>query len=222
MLTSAKIKKWKARILLVSSDSPVVATSTPSLYDIDLGDYRVVGIYRDLLNASFSLPKSKPEILVITVPEDVEEFFFDKLKKIRNNYLSLKILILTDNTDSNFIFELISVGISGILPSTSTWPEIVNQLDKIEQGFAPLPPLVARVILDSFRLNMIPDLSKRQIEILKLMFLGMTYITISKHLDISTETTKTHMKNIYRKLNVNSREEALAKAIEERVIIFNI
>jgi DNA-binding NarL/FixJ family response regulator len=220
MLMLSKVKKWKARILLVNTNHVMADAADNSLYD--LGDYKVVGIYRDLLHASLSLLKSRPEIMIIAVPEDAEEMFLEKLKKIRNTYLSLKIVLVTDRADPDFIFEVISIGICGIIPSNAQWPDIVDHLEKIELGLAPMTPKVARVILDSFRLNLIPDLSKRQVEILKLMFLGMTYSTISDKLAISKETTKTHIKNIYRKLNVNSKEEALSKAIEERIIIFNI
>jgi DNA-binding NarL/FixJ family response regulator len=220
MLMLSKVKKWKARILLVNINHVMADAKDNSLYN--LGDYKVVGIYRDLLNASLSLLKSKPEIMIIAVPDDAEELFLEKLKKIRNTHLSLKIVLITDRADPDFIFEAISIGICGIMPSSAQWPEIVDQLEKIELGLAPMTPKVARVILDSFRLNLIPDLSKRQVEILKLMFLGMTYSTISDKLSISKETTKTHIKNIYRKLNVNSKEEALLKAIDERIIFFNI
>jgi DNA-binding NarL/FixJ family response regulator len=218
MLT--KITKWKARVLLVNTSHVMSDTIDSSLYE--LGNYKVVGIYRDLLNASLSLLKSKPEIMVISVANDADEFFLEKLKKIRNANLSLKIMLITDRADANFIFEAISIGICGILPANAQWPDVVNQLERIDLGLASLTPKVARVILDSFRLNLIPDLSKRQVEILKLMFLGMTYVTISDKLAISRETTKTHIKNIYRKLNVNSKEEALSKAIDERIIVFNI
>jgi hypothetical protein len=75
----SKVKKWKARILLVNTNQVMSGTPDNSLYDI--GDYKVVGIYRDLLNASLSLLKSRPEIMIIAVPEDAEELFFGKTKK---------------------------------------------------------------------------------------------------------------------------------------------
>jgi DNA-binding NarL/FixJ family response regulator len=213
------MKKWKTRVLLVNENAQYSDhhETTENSYD-----YKVVGCYRDIFNASLSLPKSQPEIMVIWVPSNVDDTFFTTLRKIRSGNLSMRFLIIMDKTDSNVVFQLISIGVIGILPPTVIWQDIVNQLERIETGQAPITPKIAKIILDSLRLNPMSDLSKREIEILKLMFLGMTYFTISEKLTISKETTKTHMRNIYRKLNVNSKEEALAKAIDDRLIIFNL
>jgi DNA-binding NarL/FixJ family response regulator len=96
-----------------------------------------------------------------------KNYFLEKLKKIRNTHLALKIVLVTDRADPDFIFEIISIDICGIIPANAQWADIVSHLEKIELGLAPMTPKVARVILDSFRLNLIPDLSKRQVEILK-------------------------------------------------------
>jgi DNA-binding NarL/FixJ family response regulator len=213
------MKKWKTRVLLVNGNGHY-SDQTETILDSD--DYKIVGSYRDIFNASLSLPKSQPEIIVIWVPHNVDDSFFATLRKIRSSNLSMRFLIVMDNADSHVVFELISIGVIGILPSTILWQDIVRQLQRIEVGHAPITPKVAKIILDSLRLNLMSDLSRREIEILKLMFLGMTYFTISEKLTISKETTKTHMRNIYRKLNVNSKEEALAKAIDDRLIIVNL
>jgi DNA-binding NarL/FixJ family response regulator len=220
MLKSSTIGKWKARVLFVNYRYAAFdQTSDPIL---ELGNYHVVGIYRDILNASHSLPKSKPEIMVLSIPDNTDAAFFERLKKIRVTHPALKIIAITDCLEPELIFELLSVGISSILPANTKLDLITACLDQIEQGLSYLSPKVTRIILDSFRLNLMPELSKRQVEILKLMFLGMTYSTIADKLSISKETTKTHMKNIYKKLNVNSKEEALSKAISDRIIFFNL
>jgi DNA-binding NarL/FixJ family response regulator len=220
MIKSSTIGKWKARVLFVNYRYAAFDHSSNPI--LELGNYQVVGIYRDIQNASHSLPKSKPEIMVLSIPDSIDAAFFERLKKIRITHPALKIIAITDCPEPELIFELLSVGISSILPADTKLDSITTCLDQIEQGLSYLSPKVTRVILDSFRLNLMPELSKRQVEILKLMFLGMTYSTIADKLSISKETTKTHMKNIYKKLNVNSKEEALSKAINDRIIFFNL
>jgi DNA-binding NarL/FixJ family response regulator len=219
MLKLTKPKKSKARILIVN---PYHEAHTNGGAEFDEGEYKIVGLYKDLVHASLSLPRTRPEILVVTVPPEADESFLEMLWRIRKTNLSLQFIMLTDRLDYEFIFELMSIGISSILPSATKWAEIADHLERIHYGQAFIAPGIAKAILDSLKLNPIPELSRRQLQILKLMFMGMTASTISEKLTLSTETTRTHVKNIYKKLNVNSREEALKKAISERIIFFNM
>jgi DNA-binding CsgD family transcriptional regulator len=94
-----------------------------------------------------------------------------------------------------------------------------KHLDDIVAGAYPTSPLVTKKIFEAFQLNKYAELTARQNEILKLMVMGATYNSIAGKLHISKETAKTHMKNLYRRLHVHSKEEALAKAVEEKFIL---
>ncbi len=77
---------------------------------------------------------------------------------------------------------------------------------------------IARMVIDNFHVNLHSPLTKRETEILSLIAEGKTYTQISEELFISKETSKTHIKNIYSKLQVNCKSEAIAKANLERLI----
>ena len=77
---------------------------------------------------------------------------------------------------------------------------------------------IARLVIDNFHINPNSPLTKRETEILTLISEGKTYTQISEELFISKETSKTHIKNIYSKLQVNSKSQALAKAAQEKLI----
>jgi DNA-binding NarL/FixJ family response regulator len=117
------------------------------------------------------------------------------------------------------IFNLLTIGLAGYVNTSHSWPDLQKNLDEIFNGSYPMSNAVARKIFEVFQLNKYSELSSRQNEILRLMLMGATYNTIAGRLQISKETAKTHMKNLYRKLDVHSREQALAKAVEERLIL---
>ena len=132
----------------------------------------------------------------------------------------LKILVQTDETEESLIMEIVTVGISGILSLNTGWEQLKASLQDIEAGIYPLNNPAARALLHMLQVNIDSDLTSRQLQILKLMSMGKTHTTIADKLHISPETAKTHVKNIYRRLNVNSKEEALSLAVQEKLILF--
>jgi DNA-binding NarL/FixJ family response regulator len=95
---------------------------------------------------------------------------------------------------------------------------IVQYLDQLVKGGAPLSPIAARQLIESFRKNPVSPLSFRETEVVRLLVKGNTYTQIASSLQISKETSKTHMKNIYKKLGVNSKSLALQRVMEDRLI----
>jgi DNA-binding CsgD family transcriptional regulator len=77
---------------------------------------------------------------------------------------------------------------------------------------------VARLVVDQFHVNVNSPLSHREIQVLQMISRGMTYSQIAEELSISKETSKVHIRNIYKKLQVNSKSEAIALAQRERFI----
>lgn len=182
-------------------------------------DYRIVGVYGHLKHAYFSLPKSKPEILVVAITQKNTDVL-PLLKKCRQQLPGLKILVQSDIIEESLIVDIVTVGICGIVPLYQPWDELKKTIDDIETGVYPLNNTTTKVLLEMLQVNIGSDLTPRQIEILKLMSLGKTNTTIADKLHISPETAKTHVKNIYRRLNVKSKEEALSFAVEEKLILF--
>jgi DNA-binding NarL/FixJ family response regulator len=177
-----------------------------------------VGFYKDAKTAFLSLPKSRPEIIVIVI-ESGDESDLKSITKIKVQHPAIKLLIQTDLEDDKLIFDLLTIGLAGLSNVSKSWPSLVTALNEIENGNYPTSRVVTKQIFENFQLNKFSELSSRQNEILRLMILGATHCTIAEKLGISKDTAKTHMKNIYRKLHVHSREEALTKAVEERLIL---
>ena len=94
----------------------------------------------------------------------------------------------------------------------------MDALTTLSQGGAALDPIIARFILRHIQVNEVSPLSARELMVLKLLIQGKTYSSIARELVISGETVKSHLKNIYKKLNVNTKAEAVRKAIIEQLV----
>jgi DNA-binding NarL/FixJ family response regulator len=208
--------RTKRRVLII--DKAQVLRQQPGDQPALLEHYMIVGFYKDAKTAFLSLPKSRPEIIVIVV-DSADESDLKSITKIKVQHPAIKLLIQTDLEDDKLIFDLLTIGLAGLSNVSKSWPSLVIALNEIENGNYPTSRVVTKQIFENFQLNKFSELSSRQNEILRLMILGATHCTIAEKLGISKDTAKTHMKNIYRKLHVHSREEALTKAVEERLIL---
>lgn len=206
----------KKRVLLVDRN----LTLKDELTRIEnlIEDYVMVGMYKDVRSAYLSLLRSRPEIIVISIHE-ADETLLQTVGKIKNQYPSIKLLIQSELDDDNLIFDLLTVGLAGFIGHQHTWLDLKNHLDDVVEGECPTSPSITKRIFEVFQLNKFSELSTRQNEVLRLMLLGGTYNSIADRLRISKETAKTHMKNLYRKLDVHTKEQALAKAVEEKLIL---
>ena len=145
-------------------------------------------------------------------------------KKIREIAPSTKIVMLTAFSDDDRIFEAISSGASGYLLKNSTPEEIVQAVRDAHNGGAAMSPEVAKRVLSMFARSFAPnieleyDLTKRELEVLRLLVDGFGKREIAEKLFLSFTTIDTHIRNIYAKLHVHSRTEAAVKAIRERLI----
>jgi DNA-binding NarL/FixJ family response regulator len=210
------MKRMKKRVLMI--DRTLRLKDEIAKIENQIEDYVIVGMYKDVRSAYLSLLRSRPEIIVISIYES-DEALLTMVGKIKNQYPSIKLLIQCELDDDNLIFDLLTIGLSGFIDHQSTWTDLKKQLDDIVSGECPTSPSIMKRIFEVFQLNKFSELSSRQNEILRLMLMGGTYNTIAERLRISKETAKTHMKNLYRKLDVHSKEQALAKAVEEKLIL---
>ena len=96
--------------------------------------------------------------------------------------------------------------------------QLQNSLQEAIDGGAPMSIKIAKMVVQSFQKSTSTILSSRETEVLKLLASGMSYRRIGETLFISRNTIKFHIKNIYEKLQVKTREEAIAKANNSKLI----
>ena len=141
------------------------------------------------------------------------------IPKVRELYPSIEIVMLTTFDQNEYIFDALKAGASGyIIKDTPIW-DIKKALETIIAGGSFMSPGIARKVMESFdpqkRLVKFESLSPRQNEILNALVDGLSYKMIAHKLGISEHTTNDHIKAIYRKLQVNSKGEAISLALKK-------
>src|SRR6056297_1391619 len=135
-----------------------------------------------------------------------------------------RIIVLTVFDDPDKVFRSLCGRASGYLLKSSEPAVIEQAIRDVVAGGAPMSPTVARRVLDLFNRNFgLPlandyRLTDREYEVLKLMADGLIKKQIASRLKVSPHTVHTHLRNIYDKLHVHTRSEAVAKAIREGLV----
>ncbi|WP_353778334.1 response regulator [Winogradskyella sp. 3972H.M.0a.05] len=137
-------------------------------------------------------------------------------------YLKLKcpdldIIMLTVQSDDDSIFESLCAGASGYLLKDTNPADLLVHIKEVFNGGSPMSSHIARRIINSFRALKNP-LSDRETEVLKMLSKGLNYKEVASEMILSPHTVKTHIKNIYSKLHVNTRAEAIHKALKQKLI----
>jgi len=137
-----------------------------------------------------------------------------ELKKKCND---IDFIMLTVQSDDDSIFESLCAGASGYLLKDTNPADLLVHIKEVYDGGSPMSSQIARRIISSFRIIENP-LSDRETEVLKLLSQGLNYKDVAEEIYLSPHTVKTHIKNIYSKLHVNNRAEAIYKAIKQKLI----
>ncbi len=140
---------------------------------------------------------------------------------VREKYPDLKLVVFTVFEDQARIVRLLRLGVNGYLLKDTLDELLIAELRVILLGGAPMSPRVARKILDDERDQLhvqVNPLSHRETEILNLIALGMSYRSIADDLEISPNTVRVHIGNIYTKLATSCKVEALNRARQLGII----
>jgi DNA-binding NarL/FixJ family response regulator len=145
------------------------------------------------------------------------------LARLRERYPTVALLMLTVYEDDDRIFEALCAGASGYLLKKTPPNKLLECLAEVLRGGAPMSPEVARRVLRLFREIRPParveyDLTPHELRLLKLLVEGHNYQSAAAELGVTFSTINFHMQNIYGKLQVHSKSEAVAKALRQRLV----
>lgn len=143
----------------------------------------------------------------------------DGLKNVKKAFPAVKVLMCTVFSDDVNLFDAISYGADGYLLKSTPVHEIEAAVIEAFKGGSPITPLVASRVLQVFRqsnLSQRPyeNLTLRENDILQALVKGFSYKQVAAELNISLGTVRTHIENVYAKLGVNSKAEAVAKYLK--------
>jgi two-component system, NarL family, response regulator LiaR len=140
----------------------------------------------------------------------------EMIVQLKDKLTRTQFMVCSIHDDNDIIFEALKCGASGyILKEPVTAAEIIKAIRDLYNGGSPMSPFIARKVIGSFQKPAIADenslLSPREKEVLEWLAKGLVYKEIAIHLGVGTETVKKHLKNIYQKLHVQNKIEALNK-----------
>ena len=212
-MTTLKLKK--RRVVIIEDDPDIresykiIVNSSPS--------YQVVATYENCEDCISEIRRILPEIVIMDIglPGMSGVEGTQAIKKILPY---IEVIIITVYEDSDFVFESLKNGASGYISKSSNYMELLNALDEINRGGAPMSTRIARMVVSEFHVTPDNPLGKRETVVLELISQGKTYTQIAEELSISKETAKTHTKNIYKKLHANKKSQAISIALEKRIL----
>lgn len=180
-------------------------------------DFSIAGTYSSVEDAIKELPAIQPDIIMLDVqlPGITGVDAIPVLKKL---IPGVNVLVLTVYESEEIIFTALKNGASGYLTKNTTPDKIIESIKEIMNGGGAMSAGIAKLVMQTFQKNPDTPLSKRETEILQGVAEGKSRSKIAAQLFIDLETVKTHIKNIYHKLNVNSKDEAIKVARQSRYI----
>jgi len=186
------------------------------------GGYSCIGSYRSMEEALEKIGPPLPNLVL----SDIGLPGMDGIEGIRilkQRHPELVILMLTVYDDDERIFDAMCAGASGYLLKKTPPAKLLESLKEAVDGGAPMSPEVARRVIALFREIRPPDradyhLTPHETRLLKLFVEGHIYKTAAVELGVSVNTINFHVRNIYEKLQVHTRSEAVAKALVNRLV----
>ncbi len=174
--------------------------------------------YRDCECAIPEIIADPPEVLLMDI-ELPGMSGIAGVQKLKAKLPALDIIMLTVHQEEAMIFDALCAGASGYLVKTTQPAKLLDAIKEVHEGGSPMSPSIARLVVQSFQSNSLSlVLTRREKEILAQLCKGMSYKMIAGFFSISSGTVHSHLKNIYKKLHVNSQAAAVAKAFQERLV----
>jgi DNA-binding NarL/FixJ family response regulator len=204
------------RDIVIIEDDEVLRKAYSTLINEEEG-YRVINTYASCEEALMHIGNDHPHVILLDF-ELPGMNGIDAIPLIKKKLPRCYILMLTVYEFENQIFDALSKGASGYLTKKSSFAKIIDSIKEVMEGGAPMSTNVARMVIKSFQKNLHSPLSKRETQILEMISQGKSRFQIANELLIDWETVKSHIKNVYAKLNVNSKVDAIKAARDEKLI----
>jgi DNA-binding NarL/FixJ family response regulator len=184
------------------------------------GIYKVIGSYNNCNDAATVARVYQPDVVLmdIDMPGDNGIKGVAAIKEARPE---TAVIMYTVFEDEDKLFQALCAGANGYLLKKTPPARLFDAIAEVLEGGAPMSPAIARKVLGSFQTKTttnLYELSDREMSVLQLLIKGYSIKMISTELNVAFDTVRSHLKNIYQKLHVNSGKEAIVKALREKIV----
>lgn len=182
----------------------------------------LVGVFHNCKNVVKNVQLLQPDVVLMDIDMPVENGL-QGLRKLRAEGSEVNVLMLTVFDDNDRVFQSICFGASGYILKNTSPEKMIEAIHEAHTGGAPMTPSVAKQVLKLFSQPFqnsveIQALTPREHDVLSFLVRGYSYKMAATEMKVSIETLRYHIKNIYTKLHVNSKSEAVAKAIQNKMM----
>lgn len=184
-------------------------------------DITVVAEAVDGEQAVAMVAKHLPDVAVLDI-QMPQVGGVEATRRIKAEHPEVRVLILSAYDDDPYVFALLQAGASGYVLKTADSAELVQAVRAVYRGESALDPIVTQRVVQQLASGRplgtpttVEALTEREIEVLRLVAHGLTNKAIGQSLGISDRTVQGHLANIYGKLNVGSRTEAVTEALKQ-------
>lgn len=184
----------------------------------DSAGFECVGVFDTAEEAIEKIPALLPDVVLTDIHLNGKTGI-ECVEKLKPAYPKIEFLMCTSYEDTETVFKALEAGASGYLVKSTKASVILDSIVDVMKGGAPMSSQIARKIVQSFHQietnKELEKLSKREKEILDLLAKGFRYKQIADTLFVSSDTVRTHIYNIYQKLQVNSKTDAINKVFKK-------
>lgn len=216
------MSKVKDKIeIIIADDHMMIREGLKQLLELD-GTMKVIAEANDgeeclnLLNK-----KIHPDILLLDINMPKKNGI-EVLEYIKQNKIPVKVLILTVHNEVEYLLKAVDIGIDGYLLKDSSYDELKEAIDVVISGNTYIQPSLLPALNESMEdyaldKEKIECLTKRELDVLRLISEGCSNKKISDELTISERTVKNHISHIFRKINVEDRTQAAVFTIRNKI-----
>lgn len=210
--------------VMIADDHKMIREGLKKILEFD-GEVQVIEEADNGQECIKKLKTAKPDVILLDINMPVMNGIetLQALKKKRKKY---KVLMLTVHNEVEYLLKAVDIGIDGYLLKDSDSSELMRAIKSVNNGekfIQPslIPLLNSKLIARDLDKEKVEKLSNREIEVLKLVSVGMFNKEIGKKLDISERTVKNHMSNIFKKIECTDRTQAAVFAIRNGLVNVN-
>ncbi len=209
-----------AKVVIVD-DHSMVREGLKQLLELE-GDVQVIGEAGDGIECLKLLETTIPQVLLLDINMPNMNGL-EVLERLKEDKVDVKIIILTVHDEIEFLLKAVDIGINGYLLKESDSSELKKAISHVIKGETYIQPsmiplLNSKMVERNHEKVKIDLLTKRELEVLKLLSVGLYNKEIGKRLDISERTVKNHISSIFKKIEVTDRTQAAVFAIRNNLI----
>ncbi|MFL5738568.1 MAG: response regulator [Flavisolibacter sp.] len=183
-------------------------------------EFNVLDTFKTAEEALYEIPRRVPDIVIMDISlPDMNGI--ECIRQLKSKALRTQFMMFTVYENDEKVFEALKAGASGYLLKSTGLVQLIEAIKELHEGGSPMSANIARKLVTMFRDQEknkveVEVLSARENEVLQLLSKGLLYKEISIRLSISTGTVRQHIHNIYEKLHVQNRTEAINRAYGNR------